>query len=478
MLLRVIGWLLMILAAFMVFPMITGIIMGGTGWQSFIVSIGITLAAAFGMMSIKPRSREMGRREAILLVSLTWEVLALFGMLPFLISGTHHSVTDAFFETMSGFTTTGMSALDTLQGLPPSILIWRCITQWVGGMGIILFTLAVLPMLNYQGGMQMFNAEVTGITHDKLRPRVSNTAKSLWLIYLTLTLLLMGMLYLSGVEIFESVCYGLSIMSTGGFAVADESVLDLGNMWVKIILTVFMILGSINFALIYQAVTGQVKKAVTNEVLKWFFYAIFAGYLLFCLNVWLGGLGKDVWDYTLDPLFQSVSILSSTGLTEPDFNNWGALSELVMIMMMFVGACAGSTSGGAKIDRMMVLFKFLKNEFYKLMHPSAVTTVCINGKGTSYITVQKVLAFLFVYALVIFGSGILLTIMGLPLKTAFFYSLSAISNAGIGTEINGVTWTFSQLPYLAKWLLTFVMLVGRLELFTILLLFTRSFWKK
>ncbi len=478
MLLRVIGWLLMVLAAFMVIPMVTGIILEGTGWRAFLISIGLTLAAAFGMMSIKPRSREMGKREAIVLVSLTWEVLALFGMLPFLISGTHHSVTDAFFETMSGFTTTGMSALDTLQGLPPSILIWRCITQWVGGMGIILFTLAVLPMLNYQGGMQMFNAEVTGITHDKLRPRVSNTAKSLWIIYLVLTLLLMGFLYLAGVRTFEAVCYGLSIMSTGGFAVADETVLDLGNIAVKVILIVFMTLGSINFALIYQSVTGQARKAVTNEILRWFLFAVLIGYALFCLNVWLMGQGDDWQDYTLAPLFQSVSILSSTGITEPDFSNWGPLSELVLTMMMFVGGCAGSTSGGAKIDRVLVLFKFVKNEFYKLMHPSAVTTVVVNGKGTSYMMVQKVLAFLFVYVFVIIGSGTLLVIMGLPLKTAFFYSLSAISNAGIGTEINGIDWTFSTLPCVAKWLLTFVMLVGRLELFTILLLFTRSFWKK
>lgn len=478
MLLRVIGWLLMILAGFMVIPLITSIISETEDTTPFAVSMAITMAAAAGMMSIRPHSREMGKREAILLVSLTWEVLALFGMLPFLLAGTHMSVTDAFFETMSGFTTTGMSALDTLQGVPDSIIVWRCVTQWVGGMGIILFTLAVLPMLNYQGGMQMFNAEVTGITHDKLRPRVSNTAKSLWLIYLVLTLILMALLLLNGMGWFDSICYGLSIMSTGGFAVADESVIDLGNMNVKVILTVFMFLGGVNFSLIYQAVTGHFRKAIANEPLRWYVMWIFIGYALFCLNVFLRGIGDDVNDYTIDPLFQAVSVISSTGITEPDFHNWGALSEMVLIIMMFTGACAGSTSGGAKMDRFMVLFKFLKNEFYKMMHPNAVLTVCVGGKGTSYTIVQKVLAFLFIYMFVIIGCGILLVIMGIPLKTSFFYSLSAISNAGIGTDISGITWRFSQLPWAGKWLLTFVMLVGRLELFTVMLLFTRSFWKK
>lgn len=478
MLLRVVGWLLMILSAFMLIPIITGILTHDEGVMGFVWSLLITLGAGFGMMRVKPKSREMGKREAILLVSLTWEILALFGMLPFLFTGTHTAVTDAFFETMSGFTTTGMSALDSLVGVPDSIIIWRCVTQWIGGMGIILFTLAVLPMLNYQGGMQMFNAEVTGITHDKLRPRVSNTAKSLWLIYLILTTCLTVLLLCSGMKIFDSICYGLSIMSTGGFAVADQSVLDLGSTYVKVIVIIFMFLGGVNFSIIYMAASGRPRKALRNEPLRWYAYWIIIGYALFCLNVLLNHAGSSWDDFTIDPLFQAVSVISSTGITEPDFHNWGALSEMVLILMMLTGACAGSTSGGAKIDRFIVLFKFLKNEFYKMMHPSAVTTVCINGKGTSYLIVQKVLAFLFIYMFVIFGCGILLVIMGLPLKTAFFYGLSAISNAGIGTEINGITWQFSALPSLGKWLLTFVMLVGRLELFTVMLLFIPSFWRK
>ncbi|MDE7159517.1 MAG: TrkH family potassium uptake protein [Muribaculaceae bacterium] len=478
MLLRVVGWLLMILAAFMLFPTIAGLLTGDKGVMGFVWSLLITLGAGFGMMSIRPKSREMGKREAILLVSLTWEILALFGMLPFLFCDTHTNVTDAFFETMSGFTTTGMSALNTLHGVPDSIILWRCVTQWIGGMGIILFTLAVLPMLNYQGGMQMFNAEVTGITHDKLRPRVSNTAKSLWLIYIILTGCLTVLLLFSGMKFFDAVCYGLSIMSTGGFAVADQSVLDLGSIYVKIVVTVFMFLGGVNFSLMYAAVTGHPRRALRNEPLKWYVWWILIGYALFCLNVLLRNIGHSVGDFTLDPLFQAVSVISSTGITEPDFHNWGSLSEMVLIMMMMTGACAGSTSGGAKIDRFIVLFKFLRNEFYKMMHPSAVTTVCINGKGTSYLVVQKVLAFLFVYIFVIIGCGILLVIMGLPLKTAFFYGLSAISNAGIGTEINGISWQFSALPAAGKWLLTFVMLVGRLELFTVMLLFVPSFWRK
>lgn len=478
MLVRIVGWLLLVEAVFMAFPAVAAFIFGEEKAWRFLVCMGFTAVCGLGMVSLKPKSRDMGKREAILLTSFIWIVLSFFGMTPFLICGTHLKVSDAFFETMSGFTTTGMSALDSLCGVPPSIIIWRCVTQWIGGMGIILFTLAVLPMLNYQGGMQMFNAEVTGITHDKLRPRVSNTAKSLWLIYIILTACLTAMLLFSGMDLFNCICYGLSIMSTGGFAVADQSVLDLGSTYIKIVVIIFMFLGGVNFSLIYMGATGHPRKALSNEPLRWYVYWIIIGYALFCLNVLLNRAGSNVGDYTIDPLFQAVSVISSTGITEPDFHNWGSLSEMVLILMMLTGACAGSTSGGAKIDRFIVLFKFLKNQFYEIMHPSAVTTVCINGKGTSYLIVQKVLAFLFVYIFVILGCGILLVIMGLPLKTAFFYGLSAISNAGIGTEINGITWQFSALPTLGKWLLTFVMLVGRLELFTVMLLFTPSFWRK
>lgn len=478
MLLRVIGWLLIIEAAFMLLPCAVGFIYGEDDTFEFIVCTGITVACGMGMVSLRPRSREMGKREAVLLTGMTWIILSLFGMLPFMTCDTHLNVTDAFFETMSGFTTTGASVLNSLEGVPHSLLLWRCIVQWIGGLGIILFTLAVVPMLNYQGGMQLFNAEVTGITHDKLRPRVSFTAQSLWLVYISLTSLLIILLALSEMSVFDSICYGLSTMSTGGFSISDTPVTELGSLYVKVVLIIFMFLGGVNFALIFKMVTGKFRQVFQNDVLRWYLGIIFICYIALTANVAIRGLGTAFDDFTIDPLFQAVSILTSTGLTEPDFADWGPIAVVVLIVMMIMGACAGSTSGGAKIDRFIVLFKFIRNEFYKIMHTNAVTTVCINGKGTPSPVVNKTLAFLFVYVMVIIVGGTSLVLMGLPLKDSFFVSLSAISNTGLGTDITGIGGNFALIPWAGKWLLALIMLIGRLELFTILLLFFPSFWRK
>lgn len=478
MLLRVIGWLLMVEAAMMVVPLAVGLINGEHQTLAFLISLGATALAGVCMMSLKPKSRDMGKREAILLTGLTWVILSLFGMIPFLVSRTHFSITDAFFETMSGFTTTGASVLNTLVDVPKSILLWRCLIQWIGGLGIILFTLAVVPMLNYQGGMQLFNAEVTGITHDKLRPRVSYTAKGLWLVYIALTTLLIVLLAFSKMNFFDAVCYGLSTMSTGGFSTSDMSISEIDSLYVKTVCIIFMFMGGVNFTLIYRSVTGLTLKVWDNTVFRTYVGTIVVCYLLLCLNLCLRGLVHNVEDVTIDPLFQTVSIISSTGLTEPDFTDWGPLAVVVLIVMMVMGACAGSTSGGAKIDRFVVLYKFLKNEFYKMMHPNAVTTVRINGKGTSYQIVEKVLAFLFLYIIVIVAGGVVLILLGMPLTDGFFCALSAVSNTGLGTDTTGLNGNYAMVPAGAKWVLSFLMLVGRLELYTILLLFSPAFWRK
>ena len=478
MLLRVIGWLLNLEAVFMVAPCIVGFIYNEHSGIQFLICIGITLASGMAMVSLKPKSREMGKREAIMLTGLTWVVLSLFGMLPFLFCGTHLSITDAFFETMSGFTTTGASVLDTLHNVPHSILLWRCVVQWIGGLGIILFTLAVLPMLNYQGGMQLFNAEVTGITHDKLRPRVSFTAQSLWSVYLILTLICIGLLCFSELSFFDAVCYGLSTMSTGGFANYDTSVSELGDLYIKIVLIIFMFMGGVNFSLLFKLVTGKFKEFFRNEVIRWYIILILSFAIILALNILVTGMMENIEDVTIDPLFQTVSLFSSTGLVEPDFFDWGALPMVLLVIMMLMGACAGSTSGGAKIDRFVVLFKFVRNEFHKLMHPNSITTVTLNGKGTPSPILLKTLAFLFLYITVIVLGGIVLVLMDLPLKDSFFISLSAVSNTGLGTDITGLNGNYALIPDVSKWFVSFLMLVGRLELFTILILFFPSFWRK
>lgn len=478
MILRVIGWLLMVLAGFMLFPLVTSLIYEDSQTKPIILSIVITAVSSFLLMSLPLKSREMGRREAILLTASIWVVLSLFGMLPFLFYGSHHDVTNAFFETMSGFTTTGISVLDSVDGLPHSLLLWRCLLQWIGGLGIILFTLAVIPMLNNKGGMLMFNEEVSGITHDKIRPRISNTAKSLWVIYIVLTLLCMLLLWISRMNLFEAICHSLSTTSTGGFSTTDMGVQEWHSPYIIIILTVFMFIGGINFNLIYVAVYGNLRKLLTNDAFRWFCIVILAGYAVFLLSAWRHGLVHTWQDIALTPLFQSVAIISSTGLVVPDFASWGAIADIVMIILMAVGGCAGSTSGGAKIDRFIVLYRFLKNEMYCMMHPSTVKAVKLNGKGMSYDMTRKVIAFIAFYFLVILIGGVVLTLMGISVGDSFFFVLSTVSNSGISTDIHGDANCFAAIPDAAKWILSFIMLTGRLELYTVLLLFTKAFWLK
>lgn len=477
MLLRVVGWLLLTEAGIMLVPMCVGLYYREHNAFQFLMSMGITAGVGFILMSLQPSSREMGRREAILLTSLTWVILSMFGMLPFLLCGTHLGVTDAFFETMSGFTTTGATVLNSFEGISHSILIWRCLLQWIGGLGILLFTIAIVPMLNYQGGMQLFNAEVTGLTHDKIRPRIGSTSKDLWLVYTIFTIIAIVLLSFSKMGVFNAICYGMSTMSTGGFSSHDFSLDEWDSLYIKLVITFFMFVGSVNFTLVYRGATGQLKAVWKNEVLRIFVFTIFVCYALLTINVIIFDKAHEWQDFTIDPLFQAVSLLSSTGLTESDFFDWGPIAFILLIIMMGMGGCAGSTTGGAKLDRFVVLYKFLKNEFFRLMHPNAVKTVSINGKGTPVPVLQKTLAFLFLYMLVILVGGILLSIIGLPLSDSFFCSLSAVSNTGVGTDITGLNGNYALVPDAAKWTLTALMLIGRLELFTVLILFTRGFWK-
>ncbi len=478
MLARVIGYLLTIEAMFMLVPLLAAVVYGEKTVLGTIASAAITGTAGSLMMLLKPRSREMGKKEAIILTAITWVVLSLFGMLPFLMCGTHISPVNAFFETMSGFTTTGASTLRTLANVPKSILLWRCVVQWFGGLGVILFTLAVIPMLNNVAGMQLFNAEVTGITHDKLRPRVSYTAKSLWGVYIILSGALIILLSLSEMDPFDAICYGLSTMSTGGFATSDISVSVHNSLYIKSVMLIFMFIGGVNFSLIYSASQGQLKPILKNDVLRWYVKITLLGALVFSLSFWIEGDQRGFVALVLDPLFQAVSLLTSTGISSPDLSHWGSLAVLALLILMFIGGCAGSTSGGAKVDRIIILVKFIKNEFYKIVHPGTITTVTVNGKGTATAVVQKVLAFLFMYGLVLVVGGVVVTLLGVPMQDSLFLTLQALSNVSLESNIPGVTYTFAMLPSTAKMVMAFVMLTGRLELFTILILFTPTFWKK
>lgn len=476
---RIIGWLLMIEGAFMLFPMLTCLIYGERDYMSFLITAILTIGIGAVMTTyIRPNQKSMGKREGFLLTALVWVVFSCFGMLPFMLCSTPIGLSDAFFESMSGFTTTGASVLTSIEHFSHGIHLWRCLIQWIGGMGIILFTLAVIPMLNHSGGMQMFNAEVTGITHDKLRPRISSTAKGLWGIYIILTIALWLLLWCGPMSLFDSVCHALSSISTGGFSTSDQSIGAWDSLYVKIVITVFMFLGGVNFSLLFRVSTGDWRAVLHNDTFKAYVRIVAVMLLLFVGAIIINGQATSIEAITIDPLFQIVSTITSTGYTVTNFESWGTFVLALVFVLMFFGACAGSTSGGAKIDRMLYLIKNLANELKKCVHPNAIYSVRVNDKVIPSELVNKVIAFLCLYVLLIMLGGVLLTAIGLPLVDAFFSSFSCISNTGLGAGITGYGGSYELIPDIGKWLLSLLMLIGRLELFTVLILFTRSFWHK
>lgn len=478
-LLRIIGLLMIFEAFFLIIPTLTCVYYGEKDWIPFGGTTILTAVIGILMLSkIRPRTGHMSKRDGFLLTALVWIVFSIFGMLPFLTCSTPLSISDAFFESMSGFTTTGASVLDNVSGMSHGILLWRAMMQWIGGMGIILFSLAVVPMLNHSGGMQMFNAEVTGITHDKIRPRISQTAKSLWTVYLTLTVILVLLLWAGPMDFFDSICHAFGAISTGGFSTESFGIVAYHSDYVKIVLTIFMFIGGVNFALIYKTVSGNTRAIRHNDVLRAYVMTIAIFYVLFAITIISRGQCNSWQDITINPIFQIVSTITSTGYSSVNYEAWGPFVLALMFVLMFTGACAGSTSGGAKIDRLLYLIKNCRNEIYRCIHPNAILSVRINGKVINPDIVSKVIAFLCIYMLLIVAGGLTLSAFDVPLIDSFFSAFSCISNTGLGAGVTGYGSSYEILPDAAKWVLSLMMLIGRLEIFTVLLLFTRVFWRK
>lgn len=476
---RVIGWLLMIEALFLLLPLAICLFYGENDWKGFALAVaGAAASGALMTFCIRPRSRELRKREGFLLTALVWVVFSVFGMIPFMMCDVPLGFSDAYFEAMSGFTTTGASVMSSISHLSHGILIWRSEMNWIGGMGIILFTLAVLPMLNHSGGMQMFNAEVTGITHDKLRPRVSQTAKGLWTVYIVLTVALVALLWVGPMNLFDSVCHAFSTISTGGFSTRDGSIGAWHSTYIEIVITIFMFLGGVNFTLLFKASLGDWRAAGGNDVFTFFLKMIGVYYLLVVISIIATGGCDSVRSVTIAPLFEIISAMTSTGYDVTDFEHWGPFVMSLMFFMMFFGACAGSTSGGAKIDRFLYLLKNLRNELYRCVHPNSILAVRVNGRVMGQEVVTKVIAFLCLNVMTIAAGGAVLTAVGLPLVDAYFSAFSCISNVGLGAGVTGYGGGYDAVPDLGKWILSLIMLIGRLEVFTVLILFSPGFWRK
>lgn len=480
MLMRILGWLLLIEAVFLLMPALTSVCYGESDWLPFVCTSGVTAVTGLLLaLRSRPTSSHMGKRDGYLLTALVWLVFSFFGLIPFLFCSEPMTYSDAFFEAMSGFTTTGASVITSIDNMSHGVHLWRALMQWIGGMGIILFTLAVIPMLNHSGGMQMFNAEVTGITHDKISPRISQTAKSLWVMYITLTFVLIGLLWAGPMSLFDSICHAFGAISTGGYSSHSAGIAAWSDsVYIKVVLIVFMFLGGVNFGLIYKAIHGNFTAIRHNDVFKTYVSIILLMLGFFALSIAWRGQAESWQSVTIDPLFQIVSTITSTGFTVNNFESWGPFVLSLTFVMMFFGACAGSTSGGAKIDRVLYLFKNANNELYRCIYPHSILSVKVNEKVVSPDLVNKVIAFLCIYMLLIVAGGMALTACGVPLVDSFFSSFSCISNTGLGAGVTGYGNSYDILPDIAKWILSLLMLIGRLEIFTVLVLLTPAFWRR
>ena len=477
---RMQGWLLLIEAAFMLLPLaLAWFFDEPTALRAFIYSVLITAAVGTCMaFGIKPRSKSMHTREGLMLTAIVWVFFSIFGMLPYLFSDTLNNVTDAFFETMAGFTTTGSSVIRYVEEIPRGVLFWRAMTQWIGGMGIILFTLAVIPMLNQKGGIALFNSEVTGITHERLRPRVSQTAKDLWLIYIGLTVLQTILLCFGPMDWFDAVCHAMTTTSTGGYSTKNIGLDYWDSSYVFIVVLIFMFIGGISFSIIAATLHGNFKRIKHNNTLRWYCMTTLITTIgIFSYMIYMGFLDNH-GDRFIYSAFDTLSAVTSTGFSTFDYENSGDFVTVVLMVMMFFGGMAGSTSGGAKMDRLIVLLKNTANEFYRVLHTNSVRAVHIDGKPIPNHVVSKVNTFFTVYIGIIMIVALYLTFYGIPVFDAMYTSMSAISNVGIGHGVTGSNGSWVSLHPGAKWVLAFEMMVGRLELFTVLVIFTRSFWKR
>lgn len=441
-------------------------------------SCAATATASAMLLQIgKKAKNDINKKDGCLIVTLVWLLFSAFGMLPFYLSGYMPSVTNCFFETMSGFTTTGASILDDIESLPPTLLFWRSLTQWIGGFGIVFFTLAFLPIFG-MGGMQLFAAETTGITHNKVHPKVGSTAKRLWSIYLVLTVAQAAIMYLQGMPAFDSVCHAMTTTSTGGYSTKQSSIAYYNSPGIEYTVIIFMILSGINFSIFYLSIfKGKIKEMYKDTELRYFF-VILTYTTLVIAGVLHFKSGMPAEEAFRKSLFQVASLQTSTGFATDEYTLWPQFTWPLILMIMIVGACAGSTAGGLKCVRLSIIIKIIKNELIRVLHPNAVPATKINGEIVKQNVLTHAVAFIFAYFILIFIGWVFFINFNVKPLDALFISASSVSNVGPAIGEYGPSFSWNALPDACKWFSSLLMLIGRLEIFTVLMLFTTYFWKK
>ncbi|MCE4565478.1 TrkH family potassium uptake protein [Maribellus sp. CM-23] len=474
---KVLGLLLVVEGFAMLLTSVVALIYGGNDTVAFLISAGINLGiGALITAATWKAKKDIGKREGFIIVTMVWLVFSFFGSLPYILSGSIPRFTDAFFETISGFTTTGSSILNDIEALPHGILFWRSITQWLGGMGIIVLSLAILPVFGI-GGMQLFMAEVPGPTPDKISPRITQTAKTLWGIYILFTVLETILLWIGGMTFFDSICHSFTTMATGGFSTKQASIAHWPSPFIQYVITFFMFLAGTNFTLSYMAITGRFSSIVKDEEFKYYslitlcFSAVITGGLLLSSHLNFEGAFREA-------LFQVVSIVTTTGFATADYLVWPPFLTMLIFALFFFGGSAGSTGGGIKIMRIVILAKNGYYELKRLVHPRAVIPVKFNRHSVDSKIVTNVLAFFMLYMVIFFVSTILFTLIEPDMESSMGAVATSLGNIGPGLGSVGPAENFYHISPLGKWFLSFLMLLGRLELFTVLVLFSPSFWKE
>ena len=472
---KTMGVLTTLEAIFMLVPTVTAWWYNEADLGAWIVTSAITWVSSWWMLGLgRHAEKRVGEREGYVIVATVWIVYSLFGMLPFWMSGALPSITDAWYETMAGFTTTGSTLFTDVAAQPHSILLWRALMQWIGGMGIIVLSVAILPMFGL-GGMQLYSAEVTGVSYEKLSPRIADTAKHMWLTYIGLTVAEGVLLWLFGMGRFDAVCHAMSTISTGGFATHNDSVIAFSPA-IQWTILVFMLLSGINFTQLIYLFRGRPMRLLQDEETHWYVGAcIAAGVLLAAgLLVHTNGMLSSI----RIGLFTSIATITSTGFVAADYMIWPPVLWVIVFFLMFTGGASGSTSGGMKWVRIAIFAKSALAEIKRRIHPNAVIPVRFNGHTLREQTTSNVMAFMFFYVVIIGLATLWFCGCGIGFDESLGIAVSMIGNVGVSIGQWGSSGCYAALPAAAKWVATFVMLIGRLEIFTVLLLFSRSLWKK
>lgn len=474
-LLYVLGWVMNFEAVFLLLPSIVALIykepcgwwFAGTAFVCAIIGIVLTVR--------KPKNNQFHAREGFVLVALSWIIISLISAFPMTASGIVPRYIDALFEMVSGFTTTGASALTSVEYLPKSINFWRCFSNWIGGMGVIVFILTIIPMTGSNANMYLMKAESPGPSFGKLVPKLKNTATYLYIMYIGLTLIQLVLLLCGGLEFFEALCICFATAGTGGFGIRDSGFSEYSS-YVQVVVTIFMVLFGVNFKFYFLVIMRKIKDAFLIEEVWWYtiLFTVCSGLVAFDIFHIIGTVGGSI----KHAAFQVATVMTTTGFATTDFNEWPVFSQIILVILMFVGACAGSTGGGIKVSRFIIYIKSALKEIATLLHPNSVKKIKMDGKIVDHETIRSANIYLIIYILLVAVSIILVSLNGFDLISTVTSVIATFNNIGPGLGIVGPTGNYSSLSVLSKLVLIFDMLTGRLEIFPMIVLFFRDTWKR